>query len=169
MPAGFRANSSFQVIISVSKVSIETPLSGGQSTWGNMARGRLLLSHIEDLHKMPNYLKLQPDFHLLSSQTSPTRIRARMLFICIIPQWRCIFSNIAYLDIFFNEYSHANDAELFSDLHYRPWWYMKESARFDMWGKMIKLSGERSLWRQQVHNIHCFQFKRKDNFKNLKM
>lgn len=39
VPAGCnRANSSFQVIISVRKVSIETPLSGRQIPWGNMAR-----------------------------------------------------------------------------------------------------------------------------------
>lgn len=135
-PTGFsRANFSFLVIVSVSKVSIETPLSGGQIPSFNMARSEPA-AQSTDLHKTPNYLKLKPNFHPLSSQTSSTRIRARVLFICFIPQRRCIFSKIAYLDIFFNEYSYVNDTELFSDLHYRPWWYMKESARFDMWGKM---------------------------------
>lgn len=130
VPTGFnRANSSFLVIISVSKVSIETPLSGGQIASGNMARSEPAAQNSEP-HK--KYLKLEPHFLPLSSQTSPTTIRARVLFICIIPQRRCIFSQTAYPDIFFNGCSRGKDPELFSDLHERPCGYLKESARFDM-------------------------------------
>lgn len=100
----------------------------------------------------------------LSHQNQGRRV-VYLVFICIIPQRRCIFSNIADLDIFF--------------LMNVPTWTMQscsliftivpgESACFDMWGKMIKLSGERSLWRQQVHNVHWFHCKRRDRLKHLK-
>lgn len=116
----------FQAIISGSKVSIETPLTGGQIPSGSMARSKPAAQPYRKLTHNTKLSKAEAQFPSivltdLSHQNQGTRV-VYLVFICIIPQRRCIFSNIADLDIFFNECSHVNDAELFSDLHYRPRW-----------------------------------------------